>query len=87
MFCSVQIKRPSKFDAQTAAMLGPSLPDPTIDTRGLIINKPAGEINMQFQGGRYERNWNTLYVGGLPMEWGEQQVGTGAGGRGVGAAL
>lgn len=55
-------------------MLGPSVPDPTIDLRGLIISKQAVEAAAYAQQGRYERNWNTLYVGGLPMEWGEQQV-------------
>jgi hypothetical protein len=33
-----QIKRPSKYDAHTAMMLGPTTPDPTIDLRGLTIN-------------------------------------------------
>jgi hypothetical protein len=32
-----------------------------------------GEMGMPITG-RYERNWNTLYVGGLPMDWGEMQV-------------
>lgn len=54
-------------------MLGPSVPDPTIDLRGLIISKQA-DVSNPTQQGRYERNWNTLYVGGLPLEWGEDQV-------------
>jgi hypothetical protein len=73
-----QIKRPSKYDAHTAMMLGPTTPDPTIDLRGLTMVKQAGvggigEMGMPITG-RYERNWNTLYVGGLPMDWGEMQV-------------
>ncbi|KAF6260057.1 hypothetical protein COO60DRAFT_1269706, partial [Scenedesmus sp. NREL 46B-D3] len=59
----VKIKRPSKYDSHTAMMLGPVSPDPTIDLRGLVMVKQAGA-----------RNWNTLYVGGLPMDWGEMQV-------------
>jgi hypothetical protein len=75
---AVQIKRPSKYDAHTAMMLGPDKPDPTIDLRGLVMVKQAGagavgEMGMPITG-RYERNWNTLYVGGLPMDWGEMQV-------------
>lgn len=54
-------------------MLGPSAPDPTIDLHALIVRKAPGTGD-SFAQGRYERNWNTLYVGGLPMEWGEQQV-------------
>jgi hypothetical protein len=77
LFC-LQIKRPSKYDAHTAMMLGPTTPDPTIDLRGLTMVKQAGvggigEMGMPITG-RYERNWNTLYVGGLPMDWGEMQV-------------
>jgi hypothetical protein len=76
----LQIKRPSKYDAHTALMLGPGTSDPTIDLRGLVMVKQAGagagaagEMGMPVTG-RYERNWNTLYVGGLPMDWGEMQV-------------
>lgn len=75
----LQIKRPSKYDSHTAMMLGPVSPDPTIDLRGLVMVKQAGAVGGGEQGmlvtGRYERNWNTLYVGGLPMDWGEMQVG------------
>lgn len=78
----MQIKRPSKYDAHTAMMLGPATPDPTVDLRGLIMVKQAGAGGIGGSGaeaglpitGRYERNWNTLYVGGLPMDWGEMQV-------------
>jgi hypothetical protein len=84
-FCTfflLQIKRPSKYDSQTAFMLGPVMPDPTIDLRGLVMVKQAGTaLGVGAEGtpgmpitGRYERNWNTLYVGGLPMDWGEMQV-------------
>ena len=73
----MHIKRPSKYDAHTAMMLGP-----TVDLRGLIMFKQAGAGGIGGSGaeaglpitGRYERNWNTLYVGGLPMDWGEMQV-------------
>uniref|UniRef100_A0A383WF83 RRM domain-containing protein n=1 Tax=Tetradesmus obliquus TaxID=3088 RepID=A0A383WF83_TETOB len=79
---AVKIKRPSKYDAHTAMMLGPATPDPTVDLRGLIMVKQAGAGGIGGSGaeaglpitGRYERNWNTLYVGGLPMDWGEMQV-------------
>jgi hypothetical protein len=77
----MQIKRPSKYDSQTALMLGPVTPDPTIDLRGLtMIQQPSQGLTAIGEGGmpitgRYERNWNTLYVGGLPMDWAEMQVG------------
>lgn len=45
-----------------------------MDLRGLVINKPVNPEH-GYSTGRYERNWNTLYVGGLPVEWNEPQVG------------
>eukprot|EP00879_Flechtneria_rotunda_P003115 GHRR01003336.1.p1 GENE.GHRR01003336.1~~GHRR01003336.1.p1 ORF type:complete len:663 (+),score=233.19 GHRR01003336.1:96-2084(+) len=68
---SLKIKRPTKYDMNVAMLVGPVQADPTMDYSQVVIQKPQTGILYE---GRYERNWNTLYVGGLPMDWPEQQV-------------
>lgn len=35
--CCLQVRRPSNFDMSTAIMLGPTTPDPAVDTSSLTI--------------------------------------------------
>eukprot|EP00775_Hariotina_reticulata_P003165 gene3165-3443_t len=69
----LKIKRPSKFEPEVALMLGPQMPDPSIDLAALGIAKNEERMGPEVPG-RYERNWNTIYVGNLPHDWSEPQV-------------
>lgn len=62
--CPSQVRRPSNYDANTAIMLGPVTPDPTMDTSTLNICKTV-----------VEDSWNKIFIGGLPSDWGDEQVG------------
>lgn len=59
----LKIRRPSNYDIATAIMLGPVLPDPTMDTSQLDICKTVVDDSP-----------NKLFVGGLPCDWTEDQV-------------
>lgn len=54
--------------------------DPNMDLSKVNINKPptpaaaAGAAGAGDQG-KYEATFNTLYIGGLPVEWNNDQVG------------
>ncbi len=61
--CAPQVRRPSNYDASTAIMLGPVLPDPTLDTSSLDICRTV-----------VEDSWNKIFIGGLPADWGDEQV-------------
>ncbi|MEW5299015.1 MAG: hypothetical protein WDW36_002070 [Sanguina aurantia] len=59
----LKIRRPSNFCVASALMLGPMLPDPTMDTSLLGLCKTVVEDSP-----------NKIFVGGLPCDWNEDQV-------------
>lgn len=59
----LKIRRPSNYDLATALMLGPTTPDPTIDTSHLHMCRTTVEDSP-----------HKLFVGGLPCDWNEEQV-------------
>eukprot|EP01025_Chloroclados_australasicus_P057098 TRINITY_DN7106_c1_g1_i2.p1 TRINITY_DN7106_c1_g1~~TRINITY_DN7106_c1_g1_i2.p1 ORF type:complete len:551 (-),score=79.64 TRINITY_DN7106_c1_g1_i2:2099-3751(-) len=61
--CYLKIRRPSNYDENSAVMLGPLSPDPTVDSAGLDICRSVVEDSP-----------NKLFVGGLPCDWTEDQV-------------
>lgn len=62
-FVNVQVKRPSNYDVNSAVLLGPVTPDPTIDISGLDICCSTVEDSP-----------NKLFIGGLPYDNTEEQV-------------
>lgn len=61
---SPQIRRPNNYDPNAALMLGPPDPNPTMDLSELRIVRTVVLDSP-----------NKLFVGGLPCEWTEEQVG------------
>ncbi|GMH40209.1 hypothetical protein BSKO_08113 [Bryopsis sp. KO-2023] len=59
----LKIKRPSNYDVNSAMLLGPVAPDPTMDTSGLDICRSTVEDSP-----------NKLFIGGLPYDHSEEQV-------------
>lgn len=59
----IKIRRPSNYDINTAIMLGPTTPDPTIDTSKLDICRTVVEDSP-----------HKLFIGGLPCDWTDEQV-------------
>eukprot|EP01025_Chloroclados_australasicus_P042966 TRINITY_DN4569_c0_g2_i1.p1 TRINITY_DN4569_c0_g2~~TRINITY_DN4569_c0_g2_i1.p1 ORF type:complete len:450 (-),score=73.72 TRINITY_DN4569_c0_g2_i1:1166-2515(-) len=59
----LKIRRPSNYDPASALMLGPTIPDPTVDNNSLDICRSVVEDTP-----------NKLFVGGLPCDWTEDQV-------------
>lgn len=60
-----QIRRPNNYEPDVCIMLGPPEPDPTMDLTALDIVKTVVMDSP-----------NKLFVGGLPCDWSEEQVGT-----------
>lgn len=67
-FCSLQIRRPNNYEPDVCIMLGPPDADPTMDLTALDIVKTVVLDSP-----------NKLFVGGLPCDWTEEQVGDGMG--------
>jgi hypothetical protein len=59
-----QIRRPSNYDAAAALLLGPAAPDPTLVLDHLKMCKTV-----------VEDSWSKVFVGGLPSDWTDDQVG------------
>ena len=62
--CSLQIRRPNNYEPDVCIMLGPPDADPTMDLTALDIVKTVVLDSP-----------NKLFVGGLPCDWTEEQVG------------
>jgi splicing factor U2AF subunit len=60
---SLQIRRPSNYDINTAMMLGPVTSDPTMDTGGLDMCRAVVEDSP-----------SKLFIGGLQCDWSEEEV-------------
>jgi hypothetical protein len=63
-FRSSQIRRPNNYEPDVCIMLGPPDADPTMDLTALDIVKTVVLDSP-----------NKLFVGGLPCDWTEEQVG------------
>jgi hypothetical protein len=63
LLCYVQIRRPSNYNPEEASPLGPATPDPTVCTRHLPMCKTV-----------VEDTWDKIFVGGLPCNYGDEQV-------------
>jgi hypothetical protein len=59
----LQIRRPSNYNPEEAAPLGPATPDPTVTTAHLPMCKTV-----------VEDTWDKIFVGGLPCNYGDEQV-------------
>ena len=59
-----QVRRPNNYDVNVAVMLGPTEPDPTMDLSQLDIVKTVVQDSP-----------HKLFIGGLPCDWNEDQVG------------
>eukprot|EP00775_Hariotina_reticulata_P007687 gene7687-7887_t len=58
-----EIRRPSNYNAAEAIDLGPVSPDPTVDVSELPMCKTV-----------VEDSWNKIFIGGLPCNYGDEQV-------------
>jgi hypothetical protein len=76
--CFLQVSRPSKYHPDWGVLLGPTTPDPTINTSMLSINSGSGDGTPMANGGgeapRKPANPNRLYISGLPYNWRTQHV-------------
>lgn len=72
--CILQVSRPSKYHADWGVLLGPTTPDPTINTSMLSIS--SGDGTPLANGGEVRKpsNPNRLYISGLPYNWRTQHV-------------
>lgn len=59
----LRIRRPNNYTAHVAAVLGPHMPDPTMDLTPLNIVKTVVPDSP-----------SKLFIGGLPCDWSEDQV-------------
>lgn len=80
--CLLQVSRPSKYHPDWGVLLGPTTPDPTINTSMLSINSGSGDGTPQANGDapRKAANPNRLYISGLPYNWRTQHVSVEQGG-------
>jgi splicing factor U2AF subunit len=72
---TLKVSRPSKYHPEWGVLLGPTSPDPTINTSMLSIN--SGNGTPQANGGdapRKPANPNRLYISGLPYSWRTQHL-------------
>jgi len=72
---ALQVSRPSKYHPDWGVLLGPTTPDPTINTSMLSIS--SGNDTPLANGGAEARkpsNPNRLYISGLPYNWRTQHV-------------
>jgi hypothetical protein len=76
------LSRPDAALPYPAPCTSSVLPDPTIDLSVVEISRPpvVGLVGApagaegEGPGGKYEATPNTLYIGGLPIEWSTDQV-------------
>jgi hypothetical protein len=61
------VRRPSNYDGAAALLLGPVAPDPGLALGHLTMCKTV-----------VEDSWGKVFVGGLPSDWSDEQVGRGA---------
>ncbi|KAF6250409.1 hypothetical protein COO60DRAFT_1299308 [Scenedesmus sp. NREL 46B-D3] len=60
---NLKIRRPSNYNPEEAAPLGPDCPDPCVATAHLAMCKTV-----------VEDTWDKIFVGGLPCNYGDEQV-------------
>lgn len=73
----VQVSRPSKYHQDWGVLLGPTSPDPTINTSMLSISSGNGTPvanGAPSDAARKPANPNRLYISGLPYNWRTQHV-------------
>jgi hypothetical protein len=73
----VQVSRPSKYHPDWGVLLGPTSPDPTINTSMLSISSGNGTPTANGDSSdvvRKPSNPNRLYISGLPYNWRTQHV-------------
>jgi hypothetical protein len=74
----LQVSRPSKYHPDWGVLLGPTTPDPTVNTSMLSIHSGSGNGSPLANGGgeapRKPSNPNRLYISGLPYNWRTQHV-------------
>jgi hypothetical protein len=58
------VRRPSNYDAAAALLLAPAGPDPTLRLGHLAMVKTV-----------VEDSWSKVFIGGLPSDWTDDQVG------------
>jgi hypothetical protein len=77
----LQVSRPSKYHPDWGVLLGPTTPDPTVNTSMLSIHSGSGNGSPLANGGgeapRKPSNPNRLYISGLPYNWRTQHVSLG----------
>jgi hypothetical protein len=74
----LQVSRPSKYHPDWGVLLGPTTPDPTVNTSMLSIHSGSGNgsplANGAGEAPRKPSNPNRLYISGLPYNWRTQHV-------------
>lgn len=75
----MQVCRPSKYHPDWGVLLGPTSPDPTVNTSMLSIASGSAGGSPLANGGSSEAprkasNPNRLYISGLPYNWRTQHV-------------
>lgn len=81
LLARVQVSRPSKYHQDWGVLLGPTSPDPTINTSMLSISSGNGTPvanGAPSDAARKPANPNRLYISGLPYNWRTQHVSGGA---------
>lgn len=76
----LQVSRPSKYHPDWGVLLGPTSPDPTINTSMLSISSGSGTPLANGSSSdvvRKPSNPNRLYISGLPYNWRTQHVSAG----------
>jgi len=73
---TLKVSRPSKYHPDWGVLLGPTTPDPTINTSMLSISSGNGTplANGGSESARKPSNPNRLYISGLPYNWRTQHL-------------
>ncbi|KAF6255793.1 hypothetical protein COO60DRAFT_1627399 [Scenedesmus sp. NREL 46B-D3] len=75
---TLKVSRPSKYHPDWGVLLGPTSPDPTVNTSMLSIHSGSGSASPLANGGgeapRKPSNPNRLYISGLPYNWRTQHL-------------